>query len=73
MLGLVTGTAKAEILSLVCGVLDLLAELLSCVLDLVGDLLSGLVEEITTLISDLVPFILELDVKSIIEILCIQV
>jgi len=50
----------------------LVGDLVAAVLSLVASLLTGVIIALLPLIADLVDFILELNVKTVIEILCIK-
>lgn len=73
LLGLVCATVKEGILPLVIEIVCLVGELVEAVLCLVASLLTGVIVALGPLIVDIVHIIINLNVKSVIDILCIQI
>jgi len=71
VLQIVTGAVKDTVLPLVLEILCLVGDLVAVVLSLVACLLTGVLAALLPLIGDLVSFIYVLNVKTLIEILCI--
>lgn len=63
---------KDDILSLLCEILNLVAELLSCVLSIVVPLLGSIISLVLKLVDKvLIDVIYELNVTSLLKVLCL--
>jgi hypothetical protein len=71
VLRVVATVARLPVVAILCAVLTIVGKLVAAVLVLLGGVLTGLLITIVHLIHDVLPIILELNVESVIKILCL--
>jgi hypothetical protein len=70
---LVSSLVKADLLPLLCKILNLLAELLSCILNLLGGIVGEVLKIVVSLLDEvLIKVLCDLEITSLLDILGIQ-